>query len=132
MISDILLRICAGVLGLFMAYMAFYSLVIVRNMKAAAAFFGFTMFMFLIGFSAHQRLKRLIESRRVFLLRFEGRSIADALSIAGAEAIALPRGLVAEKVNIPFERWSAYEVAGFQFVLASDEQGRARAFPLGP
>jgi hypothetical protein len=130
MISDILLRLCAVAVGLFMAFMTFYSIVVSSNTKAAASGFGFTVLMAATAVAAHRRLKRLKENRRLFLLRFEGRSIADARLMARAEAVALAPGLVADKVNIPFEHWSAYEITGFQFVLASDEQGRARAFPI--
>jgi hypothetical protein len=65
-----------------------------------------------------------------YLTKFEGRTMDDALSMARAEALVLPPGLVAEKVRIPFVRWVAFERDTFQFVLASDEQGKAHAFTI--
>jgi hypothetical protein len=130
MISDILLRAFAAALSAFMAFMTFYSLFLSRDLKAAAAGAAFGLAMAGVSLSAHRRIGRLKEERHAFLSKFEGRSIDDALSIAQAEATIVPRELVAGKVQIPFERWSAFEARGFQFVLASDDQGRTRAYPI--
>jgi hypothetical protein len=130
MISDTLLRVFTAALSAFMALMTFYSLFLSRDLKAAAAELAIGVIMAAVSLSAHRRIGRLKEERRGFLSKFEGRSIEDALSIARAEATAVPRGLVAGKVAIPFEQWSAFEARGFQFVLASDDQGRTKAYPI--
>jgi hypothetical protein len=130
MISDILLRAFAAALFAFSALITFYSLFVSKDTQAAAAGFGIGSAMALVSFAAHRRMGRLKEERRVFLSKFEGRLIDEALSMARLEARVVPRGLVAEKVHLPHGRWSAFEVAGFQFVLASDDEGRTNAYPL--
>jgi hypothetical protein len=130
MISDFILRIVASAFALYLGYLTIYCLTVLSDREAAWCGAAFTLLSVGIAFAAHRRLIRLKEERGVFLSRFEGRSIGEAISMASAEGRVLPRGLVAEKVKIPFQQWSAYELSGFQFVLASDEQGRARAFPI--
>ena len=127
--SDVLLTAFASVLSVCFWFVAAHS-AILRHWKAAGAGAFFATFCLAVAFAALQRLRHLQEERNAFLARLEGRAIDDAVSIAQAEAVALPSGLVAEKVNIPFHRWSAYERGAFQFVIASDEQGRARTFPI--
>ena len=83
-----------------------------------------------IVWAARQRIRSVARKQKEFLARLEGRPIEEALVVARAEAVSLPRGLIAQKVSIPFERWSAFERQAFQFIVASDGEGKARTFEV--
>ena len=81
-----------------------------------------------IALAAYGRLRTLRTDADKFLARLEGCALDEAISIAKSEAVALPSGLIAEKVEIPHSRWWAFERGAFQCVIAIDEQGKARTF----
>jgi hypothetical protein len=90
----------------------------------------FTLMNAAIAFAAHRRIRAAAKQNREYLSRFEGLPIQEAVAKARADGKALPQGLVAHKVRVPFSPWFAFERHAFQFVLAEDGQGRTRAFEI--
>jgi hypothetical protein len=79
---------------------------------------------------AYQRISASRKEQEAFVAKIDGVPWDDALRTAEASCVKLARGLVAEKVKLPVESWTAFERKTFQFVLFWDTTGTTKVLTL--
>ena len=94
-----------------------------KTVSALAVWTGFTAV-------AYRGLKAQSERYQAFVKGLEALPFDQALGVAAASSVRLPRELVQQKRAVPFTRWKAFERETFQFIMVEDPAGKCKVITI--